>query len=384
MIRLLLIVLAVSISGCSHFTKRVATKTFTFERSWARHTIDSNYLGYRVDHQMMPILFEDLVIQGNGIDGIRAYNKTSGHLKWERKIDGGVEVGATLVNGVLYFGASDGYFYALKAANGATVWSFPLRAEGLGRPLVQNGVVYFLAGNNSAYALKSDSGEQMWIYNRLDTSNLTVRGGAEPTVVDSRILFGFSDGYLVALDKTKGTLVWERQLGSGPRFKDVDSKPVLDGDRVYVSNYDGLLYCLSVADGKTIWSFEEGGYSPVTIEGPTLYYATSTSAVVALEKASGKLVWRKALKKGIATQPVYYKGLLIYGEWSGDLKAVDSRSGNDVAAYSTGRGVTSSPSINEAGDHLYVISSDANLFAFRLGFTAKSDLWPLEKVRKTY
>ncbi len=226
---------------------------------------------------------------------------------------------------------------------------------------------------------KAETGEQMWFYNRNDSSSLTVRGGAEPTFLNGQVLFGFSDGYIVALDAAKGLVIWEKQLGAGARFKDVDSKPVVDGDRIFVSNYDGNLYCLNAKDGKTLWSFEEGGYTPVTVVSDVVYYSTSTSAVVALERASGKLLWRKALANSIATQPIYLKGLILFGEWEGDLRALDARSGAEVASYATGRGVTSSPTLDIANDMAYVMSIDANLYAFHIGYRSAGEIWPWER-----
>lgn len=327
---------------------------------------------------MSPILHENLIIQGNGVDGIAAYDRKSGHLRWKRSISGGVEMGAAISGGNLYFGANDGFFYSVKAATGAVNWTFPLRAEGLSVPVVQNGVVYFLAGNNAAYALKAETGEQMWVYNRNDTANLTVRGGAEPSLAGGQLLMGFSDGYLVALNPTKGSVIWEKQLGSGGRFRDVDAKPVVDGERVFVSSYDGNLYCLNAKDGRTLWSFEEGGYTPVTVHENVVYYSTSTSAVVALDKGSGKLIWRKPISGSIATRPVFFKGLILFGEWEGRLKAVDARTGEDVADYATGRGVTSSPVIDEKNGLAYVMTIDANLFAFHLGYKSTGDKWSWE------
>lgn len=380
MIRVLgLFILGWSLAGCAIFEQKRPVRKFEISRAWARHTVDSDYAGFRVQHRMSPILYKSLIIQGNGIDGIRAYNKQSGRLAWNFRVKGGVEIGATLSGNRLFFGANDGFFYGLNADSGDVLWSFPLKAEGLGVPVVDGENVYFLSANNTAYALKVASGEQVWVYNRIESTNLNVRGTAEPIILGSNLLLGFSDGAFVALDKARGGVIWERQLGTGIRFKDVDSKAVVDGDRVYVSSYDGQLYCLSTADGRTFWSNEEGGYSAVTIEGDALYYASSMGKVIALDKGSGKLIWSKKLTRSIATQPVFFRGLVLYGEWDGSIRAVDARSGDEVSHYSTGRGVASTPVIDSATNIMYLTSVDANLFALRMGWTANARKWAWEK-----
>ncbi len=339
---------------------------FTFEKSWARQTTASPYYGYRINHVSQPVIVGKVVIQGNEIDGVTAYDKKSSHIKWRRYISGGVTADIAVKNKVIYFGAGDGFFYALDVETGTTRWSFPIRSEGIGAPLVTDDAVYFLTGTNSAYALNAETGTQIWFYNRQDSNSLTVRGASEPTIYKNRVYIGFSDGYLVALDKDKGALVWEKQLSSGQRFRDVDSKPVLDNGRLFVSSYDGQLFCVNAENGQTIWNHDEGGFLPVTIEGDTLYYSTSTRKMQALDKNSGKVIWSVDLPNTVGSQPVVYRGLLVFGEWSGRLRAFDMRTGEPVTSFITGRGVTSRVTYDSELDRLYVMTLDANLFSLRL------------------
>ncbi len=66
------------------------------------------------------------------------------------------------------------------------------------------------------------------------------------------VLIGFSDGALVALNRSSGAVVWEANLNRNKRFRDVDATPVVDGDNVYASSYDGALYALSRVDGRIL------------------------------------------------------------------------------------------------------------------------------------
>lgn len=372
--------LFVFLSGCTTLIARPTTeRKFQFSRLWARHTLEKEYLGTRIDHRMPAVLYKDLVIQGNAIDGIRAYHQATGHEKWKKLIRGGVEMGAVIHRDRVFFGANDSFFYALNAQTGQVEWTFPLRAEGLGRPTVSGDLVYFLAANNTLYALRTTTGEQVWIYNRPETTSLSVRGGAEPVVSGNTLYVGFSDGAFLALDKNRGSLLWERQLGTAPRFKDIDSKAVLDGDRLYVSSYDGQLYSLSTSDGRTLWTYEEGGYTAVSLEGDLVFYASSSGSLVGLDKNSGQVRWKRSLDKTIATQPIFYRGLLIYGEWTGLIRAVDARNGQDVGHYATGRGVASTPVIDAKKNVGYFTSVDANIYALNLGWIRKGEAWEWEK-----
>lgn len=372
------LILSLFLSGCAMLSQEKIEKKFMITRSWARYTPESEYMGAQINNVMAPILYKDMVIAGNEIDGINAYDRKSGRKIWSKRLSGGVTASGKVDSGILFFGAGDGFFYALHADNGRTKWVFPLKAEGLSAPLVTEDAVYFLAGNNSAYALKKNTGEQIWYYGRQDSANISVRGASEPSIAGEQILVGFSDGYLVALDRLKGSMLWERQLGLTARFRDVDAKAVVDGDRLYVSSYDGQLYCLKVSDGQTLWTHDDGGFTPVTISGDRIFFSSSTRKVLALEKSSGRVIWSIDLKQQVTGQPTLTKGLVLVGEWGGRLLALDEMKGQLVTDFNTGRGVTSRVITASRSDDIYVMTADANLFALKLKREDRSDLWPWE------
>lgn len=371
--------LCIFLVGCGHTRATQTEKKFTIHKSWARHTVEEEYLGSRINHTMSPIVSDNLLVVGNEIDGITAYSRKWGWKKWSRKIAGGITAPAKKDGDTLYFGAGDGFFYAIDIKTGTTKWSFPLRADGIGAPLITDKNIYFISGSGNLYSLKKETGEQVWVYTRQDPAAITVRGASEPSVAGNVLYAGFSDGYLAAVDRTKGSLLWERQIGTSTRFRDVDSKPVIDGDKLYISSYDGQLYCLSIKNGEQIWVVEEGGFNPVTLSGNTLYYSTSTSKVLAINKLSGTVIWAKSIKGSVATQPTLYRGLLLYGEMAGSLRALNERTGEEVTSYVTGRGVTAMPTIDAESGFVYLTTADANVFALKLALNNDQHHWPWEK-----
>lgn len=364
-------------AGCSS-APRVDKKKFIVKRHWLRSTPEGEVLDFRRMNRMRPVVTEKLVIGGNAIDRMTAFNRKTGKVVWVRNLTKGVEGGAQVVDNWLFFGASDGLFYALNAETGQTEWTFPVRVETLGEPLVHNGVVYFLAGNNVLYALEAVSGRQIWTYNRLDPSQLSIRGASRPLIVGANLYLGFSDGSFVALNKDKGTVAWEQNINQNKRFRDVDSSPVTDGKRIFVSSFDGALYCLDPKDGTIYWRVEEGGYAPVLIVKDTVFYSTSTGKVLALDKASGKVIWSRDNVRGIASEPVFYRGLLVYGESHGALQILDASTGQQVSKYKTGRGITSSPYLDQKTGDVYFMSANAILYALQLGWDVPHRVWPWE------
>jgi outer membrane protein assembly factor BamB len=114
--------------------------------------------------------------------------------------------------------------------------------------------------------------------------------------------------YVVAFDAASGRKLWEvpngrlytNDRGDGPR-----STPTLDGDRLFVLGASGDLSALQAADGKAVWSVnvftQFGGRnprwglseSPLVAGDRVLVNAGGPDAsIVALEKRTGKVLWR--------------------------------------------------------------------------------------------
>ncbi len=338
-------------------------RSFEVKTAWVRQTTQQDNLGFRKINRMTPILAGDLVIQGNGMDGISAYSRDNGHLKWTLPVKNGVEPSATLIRDRLFVGASDGNFYSIEASTGRVQWTFPTKAENLSEPLLDEGIIYFLAGNNVLYALDAASGRQVWLYSRQDTSVFSIRGGSKPAIRNGILYIGFSDGSLVAFNAKSGAVTWELQLNRNKRFRDIDASPILDGEQIYIAGYDDKLYAVSAAKGEVLWRVDQGGYSSVTIAGDRIYYPTTGGEVLALNKSNGEKVWSFKVKDGIATQVKVFKGILTFGESQGRLQFLDAGTGQALGNMEPGRGILSAPQIDEKSNRVYFISGEANLYA---------------------
>lgn len=336
---------------------------FSIRKVWVRSPLSQPNEGFRKINRMTPVLAGDLLITGNAIEGIVAYERETGHKKWTFAVENGVEPSATIIKDRLFVGASDGYFYSLEASTGALQWKFATKAENLSEPLLQDGVVYFIAGNNVLFALDASSGKQVWLHSRQDTSTLSVRGGSKPSYKDGKIYAGFSDGSVMAFDASNGNVVWEALLNKNKRFRDIDASPVVDGDYLYVGGYDDKLYCLSRNNGDLLWKLDGGSYSALTVTADRLYYSTTEGEVWALQKDNGNRIWSHKVKYGIPTQAQVFKGSLVFGESQGSLVFLDLATGKHIGHFEPGRGILAKPLIVEPENRVYFISGEANVYA---------------------
>lgn len=377
-------------TGCTTMRDRMVsqgTRELVLEPSFVRATPEKESFTYRRLNRMTPVLTDQYVIQGNSVDGIVVYNRSNGSELWRMNIENGVEGGVELSGETLFFGGGDGLLRSVSLKKGSLNWSVPMRAELLAPPTLENGVLFAQTGADVIYGLEAGTGKLMWTYNRQVTGNLSVRATTRPVVVGDLILAGFSDGYVAALRKRDGVLQWERKLGRGNRFRDVDSTATINGNRAYFASYDGQLVSLKIDSGEVNWQSELGGYLPVTLGTGThsdrLYFSTADGRVVELDEATGKELRSLKVKRGIATQPLISKNLMIFGESDGAIRVVDVESFRTLAQYQTGDGLMSTPALDRPRSEIWFISSAANLYAMKLSYRRVAERFPWKKIDST-
>lgn len=142
-------------------------------------------------------------------------------------------------------------------------------------------------------------------------------GYAGVSVADGRIYTtgNFEDGQgVIALDLA-GKVLWTKKLTDFlPTHKHDGSRctPSIDGDRLYVIVSSGKIACLKAASGEEVWSrdftadFEakkmpKWGFSESPLVDGDWVLCTpggSDATIVALDKMTGKEVWRSAVPQG--------------------------------------------------------------------------------------
>jgi alcohol dehydrogenase (cytochrome c) len=85
-------------------------------------------------------------------------------------------------------------------------------------PLVVDGVMYVTGNGNTAWALDARTGHRLWTYERALPANFAASICCGPVnrgfaVLGDRLYMGTLDGYLIALDRKVGTVVWQAEVG---------------------------------------------------------------------------------------------------------------------------------------------------------------------------
>lgn len=147
------------------------------------------------------------------------------------------------------------------------------------------------------------------------------KGYASVAVVDGTIycpgMDDDSQGYVHAFDNN-GTLKWKAPYGSETQEKmapGARSTPTIDGDRLYIMSGVGGITCMSIADGKQLWTVDAAAkfqakpvlwvFSESLLVDGDLVFATPggpDASVVALNKMTGETVWTS---KGLSEASAY-------------------------------------------------------------------------------
>ena len=139
--------------------------------------------------------------------------------------------------------------------------------------------------------------------------------------------------------------------------------PTVDGDRVFVASFEGHLFCLNAQTGEVIWKrhlvrdfggrVPRWGYagSPL-VNGDTLIVETGSAegSLIALDKVSGRLLWKAGNYPAAYSSPVLQKGvnsdsLLIFNRHG--LVSFGAESGKELWSYrwETDHGINASTPI---------------------------------------
>jgi outer membrane protein assembly factor BamB len=158
------------------------------------------------------------------------------------------------------------------------------------------------------------------------------RGQVEIDPAHGRIFVGSSDQGLYALRADDGQKLWRFEtLGF------VQCAPLYDAgeDVLYFGSNDGALYKVNAKNGNLLWRFmtnAEVSRRPV-LEGGTLFVANANDTVLAIEPATGKLLWHQHRTPAAGMEVAGHSGVAVFrgkvyaGFSDGTLAAFDAKTG---------------------------------------------------------
>jgi outer membrane protein assembly factor BamB len=232
-----------------------------------------------------------------------------------------------------------------------------------GQPITQGGRVYFGSPDSYVYCLDAKTGKPYWYY----PNHHSIKGSI--AMYGDRIYHGGRDNKLhcYTLD---GKMVWETRTGN-----DMDSNPVVVGNRGFIGAEDKHIYCFDPATGKILWrSVATDGTveSSPTVVGKHVIAGSDHGILYCCDAGTGKTVWTAKTGGDTDSTTAYWSGRLYVGAKTGKegergfLWCFGATTGKPIWHVDFPRGIWATPALDPAKKMVYVGCNNGMFYAFRM------------------
>jgi outer membrane protein assembly factor BamB len=262
----------------------------------------------------------------NGVGDAAAFDAGTGNQLWKVRPGGPLRGAPSVGNETVYVMSQDNQLFALKESNGETLWTASGSLEnaavfGAAAPAIGQGTVVagFSSGELTAY--RYENGRPVWQDSLSRTSITTsvaslVDIDASPVIDQGRVYAIGQGGRMVAMDILTGQRLWELNVAS-------TETPWIAGEWLFVVTDDAKLLCIARNSGKVRWLTQLQQYKnpkkrkkPVSWSGPILaggrLILTNTEGMVTnVAVADGKIGTSVKLGDRIYQAPVVADNTLL-------------------------------------------------------------------------
>jgi outer membrane protein assembly factor BamB len=239
--------------------------------------------------------------------------------------------------------AAESVAHAYDAGTGRELWHFtPVTHAALGAVAADDGAFYFGTGTTArrVYALDQETGRELWStelgpewefrgwVKGIAVSGDTVYAGVEQFRAHNGYI---ASGWLVALDRATGRILWRYSTGTGDDLRNVQSKPVIAGRLLLASDRKGnAAFAVDRFTGQEVWrrQFELPYIGPLDapiVVGDVVYVGSGDLHVYALELATGSVRWRTLLGGAVEFMAVCANE--VFAEYAVGLAVLDRHTG---------------------------------------------------------
>jgi len=260
---------------------------------------------------------------------------------WDFPTSDTVSASPTVVDGRVYVGAWDGFFYALDSASGSLVWSFQVDCD-----------------SNITPIPPQCPGGPTPPQDRVETDGGLITSSA--AVVKGKVYFG-AGKTVYCLNAADGSLVWKKVICGNPEAPNCESdpndpnqifsSPAVFKNRVFVGastdgraiGYRGGIVALDTRTGKQRWRFEvdpvlDANGKPVRVHGKVLGQNRSCGNVWSSGAVDEKkhLVYFGTADCGADAPPPYHEAVLALRTGSGRVRWAYRPRQGDVCDFDFG------------------------------------------------
>jgi outer membrane protein assembly factor BamB len=310
---------------------------------------------------------------GNNRGELDAIDVATGRVRWTFHVrnplmsnplvyDGIVIVGEGNANSTTYVprrkvevGDGPNALLGINAASGTLAWRTPLNGTAMPTPVIENGLLVEDDGSGEITALTPSTGHIVYQHRMKSVASMV---GLLPLPGGLAVTAGIFPNRVFAVDAANGKLAWqyplsERDSGVG------DCPPVSNGVDIFGDYVAPLaangeagvgvesqqrVYALDAHTGRPLWNVGlESGMVPPRNEvaiplvvGNRLYLGSAIAPFVhAIDTATGRVLWTAKVGGPVKGGIVEHDGRLYFGDFAGNVWALDARTGAVVGMLKT-------------------------------------------------
>jgi len=250
------------------------------------------------------------------------------------------------------------------------LWWFGARSLLEFPPAIGHGRLFFTNNKGVTFAIGAHNGGRAWrrFSGRCVASSPALSGrllfqvflNKRPCNNTSPGLTGRVAAYYVGSGKTR----WSRTIGPS------ETSPLVDRGRVYVGDWNGVVWALNGNTGRVAWKYRTGGKvkGGIASAAGRLYVGSYDHHVYCLRASDGKLLWKASPQERLGSPATFYStpavayGRVYIGGTDGKVYSYGATSGKLRWSHDTGGYVYSSPAVWR--QHVFAGSYSGNFYAF--------------------
>jgi outer membrane protein assembly factor BamB len=146
----------------------------------------------------------------------------------------------------------------------------------------------------------------------------------------------------------------------------IEFPPIVVDDRLYFIDNSGLYVALDAATGKVVWKerlAQLNASSPAYDDGVLYSVSLDPGQVLAVRARDGHVLWKQSLSARAESSPLVVRGRLYFGDEAGNLHALRAKDGHEIWTTGLGGSVKAAPALSEGT--IYVGDYGGNMNAVR-------------------
>ncbi|WP_206483595.1 outer membrane protein assembly factor BamB [Thalassotalea sp. G2M2-11] len=270
----------------------------------------------------------------------------------------------------VFIGSENGQVVALSADDGTIEWQAKIKGEVIASPAIDAGTLVVNSASGVIKAFNASNGEELWSVEQ-EVPPLTLRGISAPAMAAGGVIIGSADGSLTVYIVDNGQQGWTAEVGEATgstelqRVIDIDSQPLIYGDKVYAISSRGHFVAVDLRSGRTLWKRQYSSFRKIAVSGNTLFITDVKGHVYAVDRINGLEKWSQlSLTNRGVTGAAVVNDYVVVGDYEGYLHWLDQETGEIVARHLVdGSGIHSTPVVED--NVLYAQSRDGDLQAIK-------------------